>query len=307
MTSSDKPADTTVSVPEPGPAQLDVSPDGYINPIAEPFVEVPDTDTIAGLALIEATEEGFVTVTLNRPQKKNAFDAELIGALREAFETLRDQENVRVVFVRGSGGMFSAGADLEWMRDAAGHSEADNREDAMQMAIMLKHLHDIPALTVALVEGGGFGGGAGLVAACDMAIAVKGARFSFSEVKLGLIAATISPYVVAALGPRRARRMFSTGEVFDAPQALAVGLIDEVVADTAALEAAAARIAKGQMACSPGAVAESKRLVAEVAGREIDHGLMAHTAHRIAAQRVGEDGQAGVRAFLAGEKPPWAS
>jgi methylglutaconyl-CoA hydratase len=289
------------------PAPDAASGETYVNPIAEPFVEVPDSAATSGLALIEATEEGFVTVTLNRPEKKNAFDFELIGALREAFETLRDQESLRVVFVRGAGGMFSAGADLEWMRDAADHSEADNREDAMQMAIMLKHLHDIPALTVALVEGGGFGGGAGLVAACDMAIAVKGARFSFSEVKLGLIAATISPYVVAALGPRRARRMFSTGEVFGVDQALALGLIDEVVEDAAGLEAAAARIAKGQLACSPNAVAESKRLVAEVAGRDIDHGLMVHTAHRIAAQRVGEDGQAGVRAFLAGEKPPWAS
>ena len=276
------------------------------NPIADPFVESPDTDATSPLVQIEATPEGAVTVTLNRPQKKNAFDVGLIGALRETFETLRDQESLRVVFVRGAGGTFSAGADLEWMRDAADHTESDNRDDAMQMAIMLKHLHDIPALTVALVEGGGFGGGAGLVAACDMAIAVKGARFSFSEVKLGLIAATISPYVVAALGPRRARRMFSTGEVFGVDQALALGLIDEVVADTAALEAAKARIAATMQACAPGAVEESKRLVGEVAYVEIDHGLLQHTARRIAAQRVGAEGQAGVRAFLAGTKPPWA-
>src|SRR5476651_192015 len=154
------------------------------NPIADPFVEVPDSDATSDLVTIEATEEGVVTVTLNRPDKKNAFNAELIGALREAFETLRDQETIRVVFVQGAGGTFSAGADLEWMRDAIDHTETDNRDDAMQMAIMLKHLHDIPALTVALVEGGGFGGGAGLAAACDMAIATQAARFSFSEVKL---------------------------------------------------------------------------------------------------------------------------
>ena len=123
-----------------------------------------------------------------------------------------------MVFVRGAGGTFSAGADLEWMRDAVDFTEDDNRDDAMQMAMMLKHLYDIPALTVALVEGGAFGGGVGLAAACDMAIAVKDAKFAFSEVKLGLIAATISPYVVAAIGPRRARRLFSTGEVFDAEQ-----------------------------------------------------------------------------------------
>jgi methylglutaconyl-CoA hydratase len=276
------------------------------NPIADPFVEVPDTDATSELVSIEATEEGAVTVTLNRPQKKNAFDTELIGALRETFETLRDQETIRVVFVRGEGGTFSAGADLEWMRDAIDHTEEDNRDDAMQMAIMLKHLFDIPALTVALVEGGAFGGGAGLAAACDMAIAVKGARFSFSEVKLGLIAATISPYVVAAIGTRRARRLFSSGEVFDADEARHIGLIDEVVADAAALDAAKGRIVAAQRLCSPGAVAESKRLVAEVAGREIDHGLMVHTAKRIAAQRVGADGQAGVRAFLDGKPAPWA-
>ena len=276
------------------------------NPIADPFVENPDTDATSKLVTIEGTVEGAVTVTLNRPAKKNAFDAELIGALRETFETLRDQETVRVVFVQGAGGTFSAGADLEWMRDAVDHTEEDNRDDAMQMAVMLIHLHDIPALTVALVEGGAFGGGVGLAAACDMAIAVKGARFAFSEVKLGLIAATISPYVVAAVGPRRARRLFATGAVFDADEARQFGLVDEVAADAEALAAAKARIAKAQLACAPGAVAESKNLVDEVAYKPIDHGLMSHTAHRIAAQRVGDEGQAGVRAFLEGKKAPWA-
>src|SRR5579864_6223578 len=186
------------------------------NPIADPVVEVPDTDAVSPLVSLEATAEGVVCVTMNRADKKNAFNAELIGALKQTFETLRDQEQLRAVFLQGAGGTFSAGADLEWMRDAIEHTEEDNRDDAMQMAIMLKHLHDIPALTVALVEGGGFGGGAGLAAACDMVVAVKNAKFAFSEVKLGLIAATVSPYVVAAVGPRRARRLFSSGEVFDA-------------------------------------------------------------------------------------------
>lgn len=276
------------------------------NPIADPFVEVPDTDATSDLVTMAATQEGAVTVTLNRPDKKNAFNAELIGALRETFETLRDQETIRVVFLRGAGGTFSAGADLEWMRDAIEHTEEDNRDDAMQMAIMLKHLHDIPALTVALIEGGAFGGGAGLAAACDMGVAVRNAKFAFSEVRLGLIAATVSPYVVAAVGARRARRLFASGEVFDAERAQALGLIDEVVADGEALEAAKARIMTTQLLCAPGAVAQSKLLVAEVAGRAIDHGLMAHTAKRIAAQRVGEEGQAGVRAFLEGKKAPWA-
>ena len=277
------------------------------NPIADPFVEVPDTDATSSLVTLEATPEGAVTVTLHRPAKKNAFDNELIGAMRETFETLRDQETIRVVFVRGAGGTFSAGADLAWMRDAIDHTLDDNRDDAMQMALMLKHLHDIPALTVALVEGAAYGGGAGLAAACDMAIAVKGTRFSFSEVKLGLIAATISPYVLAAIGPRRARRLFATGEAFDAAQALSFGLVDEIVEDAAGLEAAKARISAAMLACAPGAVAESKKLVDEVAFKPIDHGLMTHTARRIAAQRVGDDGQEGVRAFLDGRKPGWAS
>src|SRR5690606_17403825 len=134
-------------------------------------------------------------------------------------------EGVRVVFLRGAGATVSAGADLEWMRDAVERSEADNRDDAMQMARMLKSLWDIPALTVALVQGGAFGGGAGLAAACDMAIATADAKFSFSEVRLGIIAATISPYVVAAIGPRNARALFATGKVFDAAYAEKIGLV----------------------------------------------------------------------------------
>ena len=275
------------------------------NPIAEPFVEVPDSDAISGLVSLEATPEGAVTVTMNRPEKKNAFNAELIGALRETFETLRDQEALRVVFVQGAGGTFSAGADLEWMRDAVDFTEEDNRDDAMRMAVMLKHLYDIPALTVALVEGGAFGGGVGLAAACDMAIAVDGAKFAFSEVKLGLVAATISPYVVAAIGPRRARRLFSTGEVFSAEQALAFGLVDEVVDGAEALAAAKQRIAGQMLACAPGAVEASKQLVAHIIGRHLDQALMDHTARLIAARRVSDEGQAGVRAFLDGKKAPW--
>jgi len=276
------------------------------NPIADPFVEVPDTNATSPLVSLDGTSEGAVTVTMRRPEKKNAFNAELIGALKEAFETLREQEGVRVVFLQGEGGTFSAGADLEWVRDAVERSEADNRDDAMQMAVMLKHLYDIPALTVALVDGGAFGGGVGLAAACDMAIATAGARFAFSEVKLGLVAATISPYVVAAVGPRKSRRLFASGEVFDAALAKAIGLVDDVVADAAGLEAAQQRIAEQMLACAPGAIGESKALVTHIIGRHIDHALMEHTAKVIAAKRVGEEGQEGVRAFLAGRKARWA-
>jgi methylglutaconyl-CoA hydratase len=275
------------------------------NPIADPLVEVVDNDALSELVLIEATAEGVATVTINRPARKNAFNAEVIGALREAFETLEAADGVRVVFVRGAGGAFSAGADLIWMRQSIDHTEADNRDDAMQMAIMFKHLHDIPALTVALVEGAAYGGGAGLAAACDLAVATADARFAFSEVKLGLVAATISPYVIAAIGPRRARSLFATGRVFDAAFAREIGLVDEVVPDAAGLDAARDRIAEEIQACAPGAVAESKRLVAHVTGRPIDHALMEETARVIARVRVGPEGQEGVRAFLDRRRPDW--
>jgi methylglutaconyl-CoA hydratase len=277
------------------------------NPIADPLVEGVDTDAQSNLVLIEADTSGAATLTLNRPERKNAFNAEVIRALSQALETLEGADGVRVVFVTGAGGCFSSGADLEWMRDAVDYTEADNRDDAMAMATMLRRLHDLPALTVALVEGAAFGGGAGLATACDLAVAVEGTRFAFSEVKLGLIAATISPYVVAAIGPRRARSLFATARVFDAAFAQSIGLIDEVVADTDALAAARARIAADILACAPGAVAESKRLVADIAGRELDHALMDDTARRIARVRVSEEGQEGVRAFLERRAPPWTT
>ena len=276
------------------------------NEFVHPLVEFPDVSATTELVHISATLGGAVTVTMNRPAKRNAFDEGLISALEEAFQTLKGAEGVRVVFVRGAGGTFSAGADLDWMRAAIDRTESDNRADAMERPKMLKAVHDLPALTVALVEGGAFGGGAGLAAACDLALATAEARFSFSEVRLGLIPATISPYVIEAIGPRRARALFATGRIFDAAHAERVGLVDEVVADPAALRAAAQRIAAEMRACAPGAVEGSKRLVADVAGRVIDRDLMELTAHRIAAARVSEEGQAGVRAFLERGKAPWA-
>jgi methylglutaconyl-CoA hydratase len=275
------------------------------NPIADPLVEGLDTDAQSLLVLVDATPNGVATVTINRPARRNAFNAEVIGALRSAFDTLEGADGVRVVFLTGAGDGFSAGADLEWMRDAADYTEAENREDAFAMATMLKRLYDLPALTVALVDGAAFGGGAGLAAACDLAVATERAQFGFSEVKLGLLAATISPYVIAAIGPRRARSLFATGRVFASGFAREIGLIDEVVADSAALLDARDRIAAEIRSCAPDAVAQSKRLVAHVAGREIDHALMEDTARRIARARVGPEGQEGVRAFLDRRAPSW--
>jgi methylglutaconyl-CoA hydratase len=278
------------------------------NPISDPLVEnVISPDVAEAPVRIEANERGVATVTINRAHRRNAFDAPTIAALAEAFETLQGAEGVRIVFLRGSGGSFSAGADLDWMRIAADWSEDDNRDDAVGLAKMLKALSDIPALTVALVEGAAFGGGAGLVAVCDIAIATADARFAFSEVKLGLTPATISPYVVNAIGPRVAKGLFATGRAFDAAYAQSIGLIQEVAADAAALDAAKARLEDEIMACAPGAVAAIKQLVWDVWGKPIDHGLMQDTARRIAKARVGDEGREGVAAFLAKRKPSWAT
>jgi methylglutaconyl-CoA hydratase len=277
------------------------------NPIADPIVEVVDTDAASPTAITEATADGVATVIINRPSRRNAFDSEVIGALHEAFETLEAADGVRIVFVRGAAGTFSAGADLAWMRRAAELSESDNRDDALAMAHMLHRLHNLPMLTVALVEGSAFGGGAGLAAACDMAIATRDARFAFSEVKLGLVAATISPYVVAAVGTRRAKALFATGRAFDAEAARDFGLVDEVVEDAAGLEAARDRLARQVVDCAPAAVAESKRLVDHVAGRPIDQGLMRETAHWIARVRVSPEGREGVAAFLDHRRPAWGA
>ena len=277
------------------------------NPIADPLVEAVDSDAESTLVRLESTREGATTVWINRPERKNAFDSLTIAALHEAFETLSGAEGVRIVFVRGVGGSFSAGADVQWMRDAVDLTEADNRADALEMARMLKALSDLPMLTVALVEGSAFGGGVGLVAACDMALATAGARFAFSEVKLGLVPATISPYVVAAIGPRAAKGLFATGRIFDAAHAEKIGLVDQVVADAAALDAAQAGLAAEIMACAPGAVAASKALVDAVAWQPVDGGLMHETSRRIAAARVGQEGQEGVAAFLDKRKASWTS
>ena len=277
--------------------------DQFTNPI----VEVPDTDETSTQVRIEATQDGVATVWINRPERRNAFDSITIAALHEKFETLAGAQGVRIVFVRGVGGAFSAGADIEWMREAAILTEADNREDAMALAKMLKSLSDLPQLTVALVEGPAFGGGAGIVAACDMAIAAADAKFAFSEVKLGLIPATISPYVVEAIGPRAARGLFATGRIFDAEHARRIGLVDEIVADAAALDAAQTKLGAEIMACAPGAVADARRLVNDVYGRPIDHELMEDTAHRIAKARVSAEGKEGVAAFLEKRKPNWTN
>jgi methylglutaconyl-CoA hydratase len=276
-----------------------------INRIAHPLVPDAAPDANDDLVQIDATADGVVFVTINRPQKKNAFDAATIAALHEAFETLHGADRVRVVFIRGAGGTFSAGADLNWMRDAAGWSEADNRTDAMGLARMLKALHDVPALTVAIVEGSAMGGGAGIVAACDMAVAVAGTRFAFSEVKLGLIPATIAPYVVEAVGARRARQLFLTGNIFDADYAAHAGLIDMVLPE-GSVDQFIEMLSDSLSTNAPGAMGDAKRLVNDIAHHKIDGGLLDETAKRIARARVSDEGREGVAAFLEKRAPIWA-
>jgi methylglutaconyl-CoA hydratase len=287
---------------------LDITPAeaAEINAIAHPLLADPAPDADDDLVRMDSTADGVVFVTINRPDRRNAFDAPTIAALYEAFETLQGADHVRVVFIRGAGGTFSAGADLAWMADAARWSESDNRDDAMGLAKMLKALHDVPALTVALVEGAAMGGGAGIVAACDMAVAVKGTKFAFSEVKLGLIPATIAPYVVEAVGARAARALFMTADLFDAEAAKEFGLIAHVLDSADQIDGFVAAFADSMRACAPGAVGEAKRLVNHVAGHRIDHALMEETARRIARARVSEEGQEGVRAYLEKRKPRWA-
>ncbi len=276
------------------------------NPIADPLVEVTDTDALSALVELDASPSGVAVVTINRPERKNAFNAEVIAALSQHFETLKDADGVRIVFLRGAGGAFSAGADLEWMRSAADWTVAENRADALLLAEMLLALRELPQFTVALVEGPAFGGGAGLVAACDYAVAAPDAKFSFSEVKLGLVAATISPHVVAAIGPRRAKSLFATGRIFDAAHAEKIGLVDEVVAAAADLDDAMERLSAEIMACAPGAVTASKQLVDDIAGLPLDQELLEETARLIADRRASDEGQEGVRAFLDKRKPSWA-
>jgi methylglutaconyl-CoA hydratase len=276
------------------------------NPIADPLVELTDTDALSALVELDASPSGVAVITINRPDRKNAFNAEVIAALSQHFETLKDADGVRIVFLRGAGGAFSAGADLEWMRSAADWTVAENRADALLLAEMLLALRELPQFTVALVEGPAFGGGAGLVAACDYAVAAPDAKFSFSEVKLGLVAATISPHVVSAIGPRRAKSLFATGRIFDAAFAEKIGLVDEVVDAAADLDDAMERLSTEIMACAPGAVAASKALVDDIAGVPIDDELLEETAKLIADRRASEEGQEGVRAFLEKRKPGWA-
>ena len=243
-------------------------------------------------------------VTLDRPQVHNAFDDVLIAELTNVLDALNTDPAVRVVVLAGAGASFSAGADIAWMRRMAGYGEAENLADARALARLLRTLDRLAKPTVALVHGPAIGGGVGLVACCDIALAAGAAFFQLSEVKLGLTPAVISPYVIGAIGARAARRYMLSAERFDADEAWRLGLVHRVVPD-GELEAAGEALVAALSAGAPGAQADVKDLIAAVAGRPRDAALIDDTARRIARRRASEEGQDGLAAFLEKRRPRW--
>lgn len=248
--------------------------------------------------------EGVATVTLNRPDVRNAFNETTIAEITQAFRAVGVDGGVRAVVLAANGPAYCAGADLNWMKKMAGYTHAENRADAAQLAEMLRTIYTCPKPVVAKIQGDCYAGGMGLAAACDIAVAAESANFCLSEVKLGLIPATISPYVIKSMGENAARRYFLTAERFSAQEALRIGFVHQVVAADA-LDAATADIVKALVSNSPNAVKEAKRLVHDVAGKPLTEALIADTAERIADIRSSDEGKEGVRSFLEKRKPNW--
>jgi methylglutaconyl-CoA hydratase len=251
-------------------------------------------------------EGGVGRVTLDRPEVRNAFDDALIRELQNCFQSLAANKAVRVVVLAGNGPAFCAGADLNWMKRMAGYGYAENLADAQALATMLATLDRLPQPTIARVHGPAFAGGTGLVAACDIAVGTPEAKFCFSEAKLGLSPATISPYVVRAIGERMARRYFLTAEVFGADEALRIGLLSTLV-PAADLEPAIDNLLKHLLAGGPEAHVKIKDLIRSVTGRQVDDALSADTAKRIAEIRVSPEGREGIASFLEKRKASWCS
>ena len=247
---------------------------------------------------------GVATLTLNRPERHNAFDDVLIGEMTAALTECAASAAVRVVVLRSTGASFSAGADVQWMRRVAAYSEAENRADSAKLSLLMHTLDRLPKPTVAVVQGAAYGGGVGLAACCDIVLASTTARFALSEVKLGLIPAVISPYVIAAIGARQARRYFVTAEIMDAARALQLGLVHEISEPDALDERAEALVAT-LLQHAPGAQTEAKDLVFLCEGRTTDDALSQQTAHRIAARRATPEGREGLSAFLEKRAPSW--
>lgn len=255
---------------------------------------------------IERRDDGVASVILARPAIHNAFNEVMIAELTSAFLALGEDASVRAVLLKAEGKSFSAGADLDWMKRMATYGLPENLADAKALAGLMRSLNELAKPTIACVQGAAFGGGVGLVACCDMAVAVEGALFCLSEVKLGLIPAVISPYVIAAIGARAARRWFLTAERFDAAEAHRLGLVHQRVAAEdldAAVETLLVRLGEG----APGAQAAAKDLIFAVADRPVTDALVADTAQRIAGLRSGSEGREGIAAFLEKRAPVWGA
>jgi methylglutaconyl-CoA hydratase len=250
------------------------------------------------------TAGGVATVWMNRPDRHNAFDEALIAELTAAFAALDVDPEVRVVVLAGRGKSFSAGADLNWMRKAAGYTVEENLRDARSLAAMLKTIDGIGKPTLARVHGAALGGGTGLTTACDIAIASTQAVFATTEVRFGIVPAAISPYVIRAIGPRMASRYFLTAERFDAQEAHRIGMVHEVVAPEA-LDARIAAITDSLLTGGPKAQGVAKRLIRDVAGRSIDDAVIEYTAQCIGNLRATPEARDGVGAFLDKRKPDW--
>ena len=243
-------------------------------------------------------------VTLCRPDVRNAFNDEVISALTQAFRALDADDAVRVVVLAAEGPAFCAGADLHWMRRMADYTRAQNLDDAAGLAEMLRSIAACRKPTIARVQGDAYAGGVGLVAACDLAVAVDTAQFCLSEVKLGLVPATIGPYVVRAMGARAAQRYMLTAERFDAATALRVGLLHEAV-PAERLDAGVQALVEALLAASPQALSTCKRLLHEITAQPLDAALIGRTVEFIADARASDDGREGVQAFLGKRKPHW--
>ncbi|MCX8086444.1 MAG: enoyl-CoA hydratase/isomerase family protein [Rhodocyclaceae bacterium] len=255
--------------------------------------------------ILTEIDAGVGIVTLNRPERHNAFDDVMIQELAKALAAMAQDETVRLVVISSTGKSFCAGADLTWMQRAAGYSREENRRDARELAKMLLAVAECPKPVIARVQGPAYGGGVGLIAACDIAVASFEAKFALTEVKLGLIPAVIGPHVIAAIGARHARRYMLTAESFSAAEAYRLGLIHEMVADEAGLDAAIGEWVAAILKNGPQALAEAKALIRAIAGRPLGPEVVEDTVERIARLRVSPEGQEGLNAFLQKRKPNW--
>jgi methylglutaconyl-CoA hydratase len=251
------------------------------------------------------TQAKVTTLSLNRPEKCNALNGPLLQNLQDAFFKAERDPHTRLVLLKGEGNHFCAGADIDWLQQLARASVEENKQDAQQLAALLLQLYSFPKPLVTLVHGSIFGGGLGLLACSDLVFAAQGAHFCFSEVKIGLLPAVISPYIIAAIGERAARYYFLTGEPFNALEAQRLGLVHQVLAPEA-LEDAAAAMIKKILRNSPAALSETKRLLTAVVGQEISRELAAKTADIFATIRLSPEAQEGLSAFLEKRAPHWS-